>query len=234
MQLVGNDGVLDEQFKGDNLERRLMGGFEDDGAGGASLLHLEPARGTDAPAVAGLEAGEAMLRHGGGEVVAEGLRRGQEGLVDHAADGVDAEVVGAGLAAAGAVEAGHGSAAAGGEGLAEDVLAAGLGFGGQGSRSLYGSGWRRFRDFAVPAGWSDLFDFCCVICQSRCGGEGLAVFTAAIGRIYSPGVQGIGYIRLFLASQSIGTATPRWIRIGTMSASRRTCLQQIGLLESGA
>ena len=39
---------------------------------------------------------------------------------------MDAEVFGAGLAAAGAVEAGHGLAATGVEGLAEDVSAAGF------------------------------------------------------------------------------------------------------------
>ena len=48
----------------------------------------------------------------------------EEGSVDDAADGVDAEVVGAGLAAAGAVEAGHRLTAADVERLAENVLAA--------------------------------------------------------------------------------------------------------------
>ena len=84
----------------------------------------EPAGGADAPAVAGFEAGEAILRHGGAEVVAESFGGFEEGGVDDAADGVDAVVVGAGLAAAGAVEAGHGLAAADVEGLAEDVFAA--------------------------------------------------------------------------------------------------------------
>ena len=131
MELVGDDGVLDEEFEGNDVEGRLVGGFEDDGTCGAGLLDLQPARGADAPTVPRLEAGEAILRHGGGEVVAEGLRRGEKRLVDDAANGMHAKVFGAGLAASGAVESGHGGAATGGEGLAEDVLAAGFGFGGQ-------------------------------------------------------------------------------------------------------
>ena len=131
MKLAGDDGVLDEELEGDDLEGVLVGGFEDDGAGCSGLLDLQPAGGADAPAVAGFEAGEAVLGHGGGEIVAEGFGGGEEGRIDDAADGVDAVVVGAGLAAAGAVEAGHRGAAAGVEGLAEDVFAAGFeGFGG--------------------------------------------------------------------------------------------------------
>ena len=141
MKLAGDDGVLDEKLEGDDLQRVLVRGFEDDGARGASLLHLEPARGTHAPAVAGFEASKAVLRHGRAEVVAKSLRRSEKRCIDDTADGVNTVVLRSGLAAAGAVEAGHGSAAAGGEGLAEDVFAAGLDFGGQSSRSLYGSGW---------------------------------------------------------------------------------------------
>jgi hypothetical protein len=103
-----------------------MGGFEDDGASCSGLLDLQPTGGADAPAVSGLEAGEAVLGHGGGEIVAQGFAGGKERRVNDAADGVDAVVFGAGLAAAGAVEAGHGGAATGVEGLAEDVFAAGF------------------------------------------------------------------------------------------------------------
>ena len=130
VKLAGDDRVLDEKFEGDDFEGVLVGGFEDDGASCSGLLDLEPAGGTDAPAVAGFEAGKAELRHRSAEIVAEGFRGFEEGSVDDAADGVDAEVVGASLAAAGAVEAGHRLAATNVEGLAEDVLAAGfLGFG---------------------------------------------------------------------------------------------------------
>ena len=136
VELVGDDGVLDKQLEGDDLQRGLVGGFEDDGAAGSRLLDLQPARGADTPTVAGFEASEAVLGHGGGEVIAQRLRRGEEGLVDDTADGMDSEVIRAGLAAACAIEAGHWGTAAGGEGLAEDILAARLGFSGQRSRLL--------------------------------------------------------------------------------------------------
>jgi hypothetical protein len=124
VELTGYNGVLDKEFEGDNLEGIFVGGFEDDGASSAGLLDLEPARGTDTPAVSGFEAGEAKLRHGSAEIVAEGFGGFEEGSVDDAADGVDAVVVGTGFATAGAVEAGHGLATADVEGLAEDVFAA--------------------------------------------------------------------------------------------------------------
>ena len=47
----------------------------------------------------------------------------EEWLVYDAADGVDSVIIGAGLAAAGTVEAGHGLAAADIQRLAKDVLA---------------------------------------------------------------------------------------------------------------
>jgi hypothetical protein len=64
VELAGNDGVLDEKFEWNDFERVLVGGFEDDGTGGSRSLDLEPAGGTDAPAVTGFEAGETKLRHG--------------------------------------------------------------------------------------------------------------------------------------------------------------------------
>ena len=100
-----------------------MGGFEDDGACGARLLNLKPTGGADTPAVSGFEASEAELRHGGAEVVAKGFRGFEEWFVYDAADGVDSVIIGAGLAAAGTVEAGHGLAAADIQRLAKDVLA---------------------------------------------------------------------------------------------------------------
>ena len=126
MELVRYYGVLDKEFEGDDFEGGFVRGFEDDGAGGSGLLDLKPAGGADAPTVAGFEPGKAVLRHGCAEVVTEGLGGGEERGVDDAADGVDAEVVGAGFAAAGAVKAGHGFATAGIERLAEDVFSAGL------------------------------------------------------------------------------------------------------------
>jgi hypothetical protein len=124
VELAGDHGVLDQELERYDLEGVFVGGFEDDGAGGSGLLDLQPAGGTDAPAVAGFEAGEAELRHGSAEVVTQGLGGGEEGGVDDAADGVDAVVFGACLAAARAVKARHGLTAADVERLAQDVFAA--------------------------------------------------------------------------------------------------------------
>src|SRR5260370_19968765 len=124
VELTGDDGVLDQKFERNDLEGVFVGGFEDDRAGGSGLLDLQPAGGTDAPTVAGFEAGETELGHGGAEIVAEGFGGFKKWSVDDAADGVDTMVFGASLAAAGAVEAGHGLAAADVERLAEDVFAA--------------------------------------------------------------------------------------------------------------
>jgi hypothetical protein len=123
VKLAGDHRVLDKKLEGNDFECVLVSGFEDDRAGGTSLLDLEPTGGTDAPAVAGFEAGKAKLRHGCAEIVADRLGGFEEGSIDDAADGVDAEVFGAGLAAAGAVEAGHRLTATDIKRLAEDVLA---------------------------------------------------------------------------------------------------------------
>ena len=52
MELGRDDGVLDKKLEGNDLERVLVSCFEDDGAGGSSLLNLQPAGSADAPAVA--------------------------------------------------------------------------------------------------------------------------------------------------------------------------------------
>ena len=122
MKLAGYDSVLDKQLEGNDLEGVLVGRFEDDGACGASLLNLKPAGGADTPTISGFEASEAELRHRRAEVVAEGFRGFEEWLVYDATDGVNSVIVGAGLAAAGAVEACHGLAATDIKGLAKDIL----------------------------------------------------------------------------------------------------------------
>ena len=78
MESGGDDGVLDEEVEGDDFEGVLMGGLEENGAGSSGLLDREPSGGADAPAVSGFEAGESILGHGGGKVVAEGFRGGEE------------------------------------------------------------------------------------------------------------------------------------------------------------
>ncbi len=124
VKLAGDHRVLDEKLEGDDLEGVLVGGFEDDRAGSTGLLDLQPSGSTDAPAVAGFETGKAKLRHGRAEVVAKSLGGFKEGRIDDTADGVDTVVVGAGLTAAGAVEAGHRLTAADIQGLAKDVFPA--------------------------------------------------------------------------------------------------------------
>ncbi len=124
MKLRWDDRVLNEQLERNDLQGVLVSGFEDDGAGSPGLLHLKPALRTHAPTVARLQTGEAELRHRSAEIVAERLGGGQERRIDDAADGVNAVVFGTGLAAACAIEAGHGLAAAGIQRLAEDVRAA--------------------------------------------------------------------------------------------------------------
>jgi hypothetical protein len=88
---------------------------------------LQPAPGADAPAVAGLQAGEAELRHRRGKVVALALGGGKKLLRHDAADGMHAQVFRAGRAATVAIEAGEWVHAAGFKGLAEDVLLRGAG-----------------------------------------------------------------------------------------------------------
>src|ERR1035441_6620545 len=108
VELVRDHGILDEQIEGDDLQRCLVRGFQHNSAGGSGFLHLQPAGGADAPAIAGFEALESVLRLRGGEVVAQRLRCRKKGLVNDTADGVYTEVVGAGFATSAAIEAGHG------------------------------------------------------------------------------------------------------------------------------
>jgi hypothetical protein len=165
VKLRGDYSELDEELEGNDLEGVLVGRFEDDGAGCSGLLDRQPAGGTDAPPVSWLEAGEAVLGHGGGEIVAECLAGGEEGRIHDATDGVDAVVFGAGFAAASAVEAGHGIAAADVEGLAEDVFTAGfVGFGsGHGCLPLALVS-HLYSDRARPAVFRDfeVMDGCCL------------------------------------------------------------------------
>jgi hypothetical protein len=124
VELVWDDGVLDQKLERNDLEGVFVGGFEDDRAGGSSLLDLQPAGGTEAPAIARLKSGETELRHGGAEVVAQSLGGCKKGSVDDAADGVNTMVFGSRLAATGPVKARHRFAAADVERLAENVFAA--------------------------------------------------------------------------------------------------------------
>lgn len=122
MEGFGDDGKLEQGLEGDDVESVLVGGLEDDRAGGTGFVYLQPAGGADAPAVAGLEAGKAVLRHGGGKIVAETSGGGEELGCDDAADGVDTDVVRAGAAAAVAIEARHGVVPARFERLTKNIF----------------------------------------------------------------------------------------------------------------
>src|SRR5260370_39310163 len=91
----------------------------------AGVKGFLPARRAQTPAIAGFEAGEAGGWDRGRQIVAGGLREGEELGVDPGAHGMDAEILGPSLAAAGAVEAGQRLRAAFGERLAKDVARAG-------------------------------------------------------------------------------------------------------------
>lgn len=127
MQGIRDGSVPDKDLEGHDGQRGLMGRFENDRASGSSLLHLEPARCADTPAIARFQSGEAKLGHGRAEIIAELFGDTEEVFVHDAADGVDPKVIRSCLAAAGAVEAGHGLATAGLKRLAEDIFASGFG-----------------------------------------------------------------------------------------------------------
>ncbi len=121
------DGVALEVFEGDEFEGGDVGGGEVDGGGEARIEGFLPWGDSEAPFVSGLEAGEVVIRHGRGKVVAAGAAEGEEFGGGFDADGVEAVVAGAGAAVAVAVKAGHGREAAGEEFSAQDVGADGFG-----------------------------------------------------------------------------------------------------------
>src|ERR1019366_4591805 len=85
------------------------------------VQRLLPARGAQAPAVVGLQAGETELGHRRREVVALRLAERQELGGHHHADGVAADILAAGVAAAVAEEAGHWADRAGVELAAQHI-----------------------------------------------------------------------------------------------------------------
>src|SRR5215212_3895646 len=102
------DGVLLQVVERDDVQGHGMRRLEHDLRGGAGFQRLLPAAGAQAPAVARLQPGEAVLRHRRREIVALSLGEGQElGRQDHT-DRVQAEVLVPGIAAAVAIEPGHG------------------------------------------------------------------------------------------------------------------------------
>ena len=113
--------MLLERFERHDVEGAFVGGREDHVGGRAVLVGAKPVGGGHAPAVAGVEAGEAVLGHRGAEVVADGTLVLEELGGHHGADGVAAAVVGTGSTASVPVEAGHGVHAAGLKLLPQDA-----------------------------------------------------------------------------------------------------------------
>src|SRR6266404_5310211 len=85
------------------------------------IERLLPAAGAQAPAVARFEPGEAVLRQGRAEVVAVRLGEGEELRRHDHTDGVQADILAAGIAASVTVEAGQGLERAGLQRAAQDV-----------------------------------------------------------------------------------------------------------------
>src|SRR6476661_5967444 len=94
------DGVLLELVQGHDLQGDGVRALEHDLRGGAGVERLLPAFRAQAPAVAGLQAGEAILRHRRREVVAAGPGESQESRCCDDANRVQPAVVAAGVAAA--------------------------------------------------------------------------------------------------------------------------------------
>lgn len=115
------EGMGFEVFEIDPFEGGFVSGGEGDGRGAAGIEGFFPASDAEAPAIAGFEAGEIPLGRGGGEIVAAEVGEIEELFGGFNADGVEADVTGAGAAVAIAVEAGHGFAAAAGEWFEKDV-----------------------------------------------------------------------------------------------------------------
>src|SRR5579862_8133273 len=89
------------------VQGALMSRAQDDVRRLARVERLLPARRAKAPAVAGDEAGKAVIRHRRREIVALSLRISEELGRGDDANRVAADIVGAGVTAAIAIEAGH-------------------------------------------------------------------------------------------------------------------------------
>ena len=102
-----------------------MGGVQADLRGGAFLMRLKETGSAEAPLIARLEARKAEFGARGRQVVAEVFRHGEEIFGHDGADGVQAAVHRAGVAAAVAEKSGDGGGRTGGERRAEFMRGAG-------------------------------------------------------------------------------------------------------------
>ena len=101
------DGVGLEDLQRDDLERALVGRGQHHRSGGAVPVRLQPVGRGHAPPVPRHQPGEPELGHRRGQVVADPALMFEEFGGYHGADGVTAQVLGAGRAASVPVEAGE-------------------------------------------------------------------------------------------------------------------------------
>ncbi len=107
-RLLQIERVLLQRVERDDRERFLVGRRQHDRRRDARLERLPPRRRAYAPAIAGLEAGEAEFGHRGDQVVALTARELEKRLRHLRADDMQAVVLRPGVAAPVAVEAGQG------------------------------------------------------------------------------------------------------------------------------
>jgi Peptide methionine sulfoxide reductase len=115
------DGVALEVSKLDDLERGLMRRRENDPWRAPRHEGFTPPRGAKAPAVSGLEAGKAVLRARCREIVAPRLGEGEELFSHLDADGMQAQIFGAGMTTARAIKASERALRASRKRFTEDV-----------------------------------------------------------------------------------------------------------------
>ena len=102
------DGVLLERSERNDVKRPLMGGRQHHVGGRAVIVRPQPVQSGHAPAVAGREPGEVVLRHRGDQVIADTTLVLEERGRDHRADRVAPPVLRTGTTAPVTVKAGEG------------------------------------------------------------------------------------------------------------------------------
>jgi hypothetical protein len=102
------DGVLLERSERNDLEGTFMGGRQHDERGRAILVRPQPVQRGYAPAVAGHEPREAVLRHRGDQVIADATLVLEERGGNHRADRVATPVLRTGTTAPVTVKTGEG------------------------------------------------------------------------------------------------------------------------------
>src|SRR5262249_27657244 len=101
------DRIFLQELKGHDLQRSLVRPRQTHPRRLAGAERLLPARRAETPAIARLQPGKPDLRHRGRQIVAGSFGKRQELGIDAGAHGVNADILGPGLATAGAVEAGQ-------------------------------------------------------------------------------------------------------------------------------